>query len=530
MEPEIENRFQNISQFIKKISEAKTSILASVTPITPQTEQNEEPVEQATNDQFELLNSNPPTVQKNNNLTPELQNERLTEKKPEEPSQEKQDYVETLLSNEKTHSDSGFPQQEHFEEFPSTPRNDVSKNTSVQKKEKTELSQTIKEKNETSEKVNQTSIEGELNSAHQFSQKEKEKVAQFARELELQVEPFDNQNNDGNVSTSLGHDYKKLPVEKLEKELQINTPEKTKIEDEPLFHQQDYASPDAEKDQVVGDLQPIIDDLKVKAPEFDNKTDQMPASQPLNYGGVNRHRSDTSFPEFDDFKDDTATQTEEMATTHTLNLYREQLHKRSFRSIIKFVFILIIPFLLLLILTSIVFDYNWNTLFPGFKNSILSNKINALKQSDDVQTGTVNTDKSNITNNRAGDVQKPESANTNLINKNTRGTLPGQTGLESTASSIAKQSTQPASVKLTLTVRGGQIPQIAEIYLDGAFLGQTNSTGQISISKLALNKSYLFKVEKSGFEMWAKEIMFNRVGQINLKVNLRASQAVNTEY
>lgn len=83
-------------------------------------------------------------------------------------------------------------------------------------------------------------------------------------------------------------------------------------------------------------------------------------------------------------------------------------------------------------------------------------------------------------------------------------------------------------VDLEVWVRSGRVPQQAEIYMDGASYGKTNSQGLLKISKLRLRKPYLIKVQKYGFEMWAKEITFTEPGIKKLNVELRSLPSINS--
>ncbi|MFQ5825021.1 MAG: protein kinase [bacterium] len=98
---------------------------------------------------------------------------------------------------------------------------------------------------------------------------------------------------------------------------------------------------------------------------------------------------------------------------------------------------------------------------------------------------------------------------------------------EKPALKVSQTHSPYSSVNLEISVRSGQVPQEAEVFVDGTSYGKTNGQGVIIISKLFLRRTYLIKVQKSGFEMWAKEIAFYRPGSKSINVELRSLPSIN---
>jgi hypothetical protein len=84
---------------------------------------------------------------------------------------------------------------------------------------------------------------------------------------------------------------------------------------------------------------------------------------------------------------------------------------------------------------------------------------------------------------------------------------------------------QLAAVNLKLSVKSSQTPLQAEVYIDGNLFGRTNNFGQITVSEIQLGKPFILRVQKNGFEMWAKEISFTKPGLESLEVQLQALPA-----
>jgi hypothetical protein len=73
-----------------------------------------------------------------------------------------------------------------------------------------------------------------------------------------------------------------------------------------------------------------------------------------------------------------------------------------------------------------------------------------------------------------------------------------------------------------MLVKSGSTPLSAEVYIDGRFLGKTTSQGQMMISNLALETSYLIQIKNREFQTWANQVSFNKAGTVNLNIELTA--------
>ncbi len=72
-----------------------------------------------------------------------------------------------------------------------------------------------------------------------------------------------------------------------------------------------------------------------------------------------------------------------------------------------------------------------------------------------------------------------------------------------------------------INVRGPEVPQIADVYIDGQLYGQTDQTGSVAIRNFEKGRAYLIKVQKEGFEMWATEAKFLQEREHSVNVQLR---------
>ncbi len=91
----------------------------------------------------------------------------------------------------------------------------------------------------------------------------------------------------------------------------------------------------------------------------------------------------------------------------------------------------------------------------------------------------------------------------------------------------AQRKPVPSPLLLDVLVRTGQKVQTADVYVDGKFHGRTNAGGILSIDNLQTGRSYLIKVQKAGFKMWATEAKFKQGGTRRLNVQLRPNQVAN---
>lgn len=88
------------------------------------------------------------------------------------------------------------------------------------------------------------------------------------------------------------------------------------------------------------------------------------------------------------------------------------------------------------------------------------------------------------------------------------------------ASSV--QAEQTGGLTIALLAEAGNVTQVADVFLDGRHVGSTSALGRIDIKNLVPARSYLIKVQKTGFKMWAREVRFQKRGTQQLFVRLQA--------
>ncbi|MFQ5603363.1 MAG: protein kinase [bacterium] len=269
-----------------------------------------------------------------------------------------------------------------------------------------------------------------------------------------------------------------------------------------------------------------------------------------------------SFANDHNFMEDTATQTEEFATTQTLNLYRAPLNRSNLLLTLKILLLTFIPLFIIFILVFFAFDFNWTTKFPNFKRSRMYRLIQSFKTPQTNQTISLGEKQNNVVQKRnpakSNKLSSPAKAASENKIPEFKSTTQTKDGLidprlkksdEMASKPFVKQETSgrllptetnggnlksnprgnlPASrvrtVKLNIIVRRRQVPQTADVYINGQFIGKTNRNGILTIPELKPRVAYLIKVQSQGFEMWAKEVTLNRTRSVNLLVELMSPQ------
>ncbi|MFQ5651866.1 MAG: protein kinase [bacterium] len=168
--------------------------------------------------------------------------------------------------------------------------------------------------------------------------------------------------------------------------------------------------------------------------------------------------------------------TEEIATTQTIDISRPTFARFSVWSVLKILLMAIIPVLSIYLLIALTFD---------------------IKLSDHLRK---------MVGNSAFD------------SNSTASTRPGLTPERQRQTRLSRSSA--GQTKLTVNVQHNSTPVVASIYVNGKLIGRTNRRGILAIQQLQVGQVYLFKIQKAGYRVWAKEVVAARAGHSNLIVNL----------
>ena len=234
-----------------------------------------------------------------------------------------------------------------------------------------------------------------------------------------------------------------------------------------------------------------------------------------------------------DSKDESGFAKEKPKSSTTPNFYMKQLHGGSTKNVLKTILMVLIPITVIYLLIAITFDFNFSNKLSSLKERFITKKTESVNSSNLDPTSPSLAAKSNGRRSSAiqtNDTENPEFKNGNspqlnqgnLIlqeNNEIASTQPGPLGKSGV--SVKKNLPPVSEVKLKLSVRGGGLPQASDIFVNGIHYGKTNNQGRILLSNLAVKKSYVIKVEKQGFEMWAKEVSFSILGTKDLNVALK---------
>lgn len=171
-------------------------------------------------------------------------------------------------------------------------------------------------------------------------------------------------------------------------------------------------------------------------------------------------------------------------------------------TVIKTVLIALIPISVIYLLIVVTFDANF------------MNRLSSLKESFFIKK----TESKNSSNSNPLTSYEPAEANQTNSDEiaSTRPIISGKSG-----TSFQANLPPVSELKLQLSVRGSGLPQASDIFVSGAHYGKTNNQGRMLLSNLTVNQSYIIKVEKQGFEMWAKEVSFSTLGTKDLNVALK---------
>ena len=201
-------------------------------------------------------------------------------------------------------------------------------------------------------------------------------------------------------------------------------------------------------------------------------------------------------------KDETIFSKSSPQTSRPPDFYKKQLHGRSSLTVIKTVLIALIPISVIYLLIVVTFDANF------------MNRLSSLKESFFIKK----TESKNSSNSNPLTSYEPAEANQTNSDEiaSTRPIISGKSG-----TSFQANLPPVSELKLQLSVRGSGLPQASDIFVSGAHYGKTNNQGRMLLSNLTVNQSYIIKVEKQGFEMWAKEVSFSTLGTKDLNVALK---------
>ncbi|TDI80549.1 MAG: hypothetical protein E2O79_08950 [Caldithrix sp.] len=222
-----------------------------------------------------------------------------------------------------------------------------------------------------------------------------------------------------------------------------------------------------------------------------------------------------------DLKDESSFAKEKPKSSITPNFYKKQLHGGSIKNVLKIVLIALIPITVIYLLIAITFDFNFTNKSSSLKERFITKKTESVNPTNVAATSSSLGAKSNGRRSRA--TQTSDTKNTEFQNGNSaqlnqgKSVPPGKSGV-----SVQKNLPPVSELKLQLSVRGGGFPQASDIFVNGINYGKTSNQGRILLSNLALNQSYVIKVEKQGFEMWAKEVVFSTLGTKELNVALKS--------
>ncbi|MFQ5675592.1 MAG: PEGA domain-containing protein [bacterium] len=206
----------------------------------------------------------------------------------------------------------------------------------------------------------------------------------------------------------------------------------------------------------------------------------------------------------------------------SLKFYKKQLTGRSFWVVLKGFLFVLIPVLAIYLLIAITFDLKLTERFAGLKEQLFGDHGNASGQTTNQQQSANPQKNSRETGGKTdprveNDSAAPQRTNRPVSSADARLTLP-----------TTDRAAQPSQLNVQVSVVGGQRAQIAEVYLNGNYYGRTNQQGRLLLSNLNQNTSYLVKVQKQGFAMWAREVSFKTPGTKNLNVNLTSRPGTST--
>jgi len=226
-----------------------------------------------------------------------------------------------------------------------------------------------------------------------------------------------------------------------------------------------------------------------------------------------------------DSKDETIFSKSSPQTSIAPNFYKKQLHGHSSVNVIKTVLIALIPISVIYLLIAATFDANFMNRLSSLKESFFIKKTESKNSSNANPLTSYEPGEAKQTNkNETASLQNegPSALNQShpvLQEKKIASTRPISSGQSGTS---FQENLPPVSeLKLQLSVRGSGFPQASDIFVSGAHYGKTNSQGRMLLSNLTINQSYVIKVEKQGFEMWAKEVSFSTLGTKDLNVALK---------
>ncbi len=270
-----------------------------------------------------------------------------------------------------------------------------------------------------------------------------------------------------------------------------------------------------------------------------NRPDQniAPQAPPQTY-----HDNDVSFLDEEDFDERTATQTQDFATTNTVDLKR--VHSGwSVNGLFKTAALTVLPLTFLLLI--VIYAFNLKLEVPGGAfwqswvssqpvesiarraESPLQKKSAAVKRrSPNVAKGTTQS----ATRQRSGSkpvnsqnkaiLKKGQSQPVRQVVQKRQRNLANGRAIQKNQILPSAQAVNATVLDINVVIASGDVAQIADVYLDGRLLGSTNGRGRIDILNLKPNRGYLLKVKKAGFKMWAREVSFPAGGRRSLSVQL----------
>jgi serine/threonine protein kinase len=250
--------------------------------------------------------------------------------------------------------------------------------------------------------------------------------------------------------------------------------------------------------------------------------------------------SPAAIPLNDDFGEFSATETEEIATTRTLNINLAWSNNRTAALLLKF-FVIPVCALLVLYVSLSFFNFEWARNLPNFRNSLLFAKIQGITKADDqakqaaanghVQSQPAAQNEAATSKSKQAPAVSPVAESSLDAEKLAEqiDTMLDDPNEEMPVSKPAEKKPAANLVTLRMAVHSARQPVAADLFLDGKRLGRTNRQGQITISNLLTGHSYSLKVTNSGFSEWQKEISFQNGGVANLDVDLSltSSQLIN---
>lgn len=251
--------------------------------------------------------------------------------------------------------------------------------------------------------------------------------------------------------------------------------------------------------------------------------------------------------ELDNFDEKTATATEEFVAEKT-----NKKRKRFMRNVLKKVGIPLISVLSIYLLVLFMIDLGMSDGIKGIKENMQrSSKKTYTNQANPNPNKLENTAEQNNLQSSISSAltQNQNFAPINKLTQSINNNIQGLSGLPknplvnlkprrkvttvnpSSTNQIQKNSTLPPTrtlvdpeianeAQLIIAVRNNTTPLVANVYLDGKLYGKTNNQGILSVPNLQKNQTYLLRIDKSGFEMFAREINLTRAGIETIDANL----------